>query len=338
MSTIIPNGGFKTVAIFALLMFCFGVAEAEDVPDSTISGLNMAVPDAPAFILLDVSEDKIMRPTSLQDLAATVNPKEGFALEFAPIRLLNGKSLTYKRFRDNRFWNTIRISAGLVRGEDNVFEKASLGVRVNIIDKADYRFQPEFADLLNGYLNDINTIELATGPDGELTAEQKLAMDSINTRIQNDMDSAMSAQWTKPIVQLAYAGGVISRDSAGGDVGLYKHAAWLSAALPIGGKGQFLLGANGEAVRDSATAPWIGEATAAFRLYYGTNRYKVYGEGQGTFAEKHRPVWLGLFGIEFGLMKGLWLDANVGFQDGGDFEKVRMVTDYSVKYAVNIGD
>ncbi len=121
--------------------------------DPDLSGsfkLDFAIPESPAFNLLDVSESHILRPANVRELAAAVSQFVGaggdvtiprsFAIEFAPALILRGPTLTRSDYQKAAFLYRLRFSAATSRPEDGAeATMVAFGVRTTILDGADLR-------------------------------------------------------------------------------------------------------------------------------------------------------------------------------------------------------
>jgi hypothetical protein len=112
--------------------------------------LEFAVPDAPAFTLLEVDQSQILRPTSVRELALAVSDFVGngttlsiprtFAVEFAPALLLDGPHLTTAQYQRRDWLYRLRVSAATQRGGNAARPtQVAFGLRAGIVDRADLR-------------------------------------------------------------------------------------------------------------------------------------------------------------------------------------------------------
>ena len=114
--------------------------------------LDLAVPDSPAFAILGLSPESVARPASPRDLATTVlngvdrrgNLQSGLAVDFAPLFLFAGNSLThgdYKRSRATQLYGRTQLSLATAKGASDSDEsmRVALGVKTTLWDAGDPR-------------------------------------------------------------------------------------------------------------------------------------------------------------------------------------------------------
>jgi len=124
--------------------------------------LDLAVPDSPTFALLGLSPEAVVRPSSPRDLATTVlngvdrrgNLQSGLAVDFAPLFLFAGKTLTHERYRDSRatqLYARTQISLATAKGSGDGDQSLRLafGVRATLWDAGDPRLDPTLDECLS---------------------------------------------------------------------------------------------------------------------------------------------------------------------------------------------
>ncbi len=135
-----------------LFLLAPALAEAQHI-DTTLAKsfkLEFAVPDAPAFTLLEVDQSQVLRPTSVRELGLAVSDFVGddgkvtipqaFAVEFAPLLLVNGPHLTVEEYQKKDWLYRLRLSAATRRVSDGPRPtQVAFGLRVGIVDKGDLR-------------------------------------------------------------------------------------------------------------------------------------------------------------------------------------------------------
>ena len=117
--------------------------------------VDLAVPDSPAFAILGLSPETVARPASPRDLATTVlngvdrrgNPQSGLAVDFAPLFLFAGKTLTYDDYRKSRgtqLYGRTQISFATAKGtnDDDKSLRLAVGIRATLWDDGDPRLDP----------------------------------------------------------------------------------------------------------------------------------------------------------------------------------------------------
>lgn len=114
--------------------------------------LDLAVPDSPAFAILGLSPETVVRPSSPRDLATTLlngvdrrgNLQSGLALDLAPLFLFAGRTLThadYKRSRGTQVFGRTQVSLATAKGtsEADKAMRVAFGLRTTLWDAGDPR-------------------------------------------------------------------------------------------------------------------------------------------------------------------------------------------------------
>jgi len=119
--------------------------------------LDLSVPEAPAFVALGITPDKITRPTSPRELGAALlngvddqgNLQTGVAIDFVPYLALGGDDLTLALYRQNDFGpigmrriaSRFAVSAATSKGTDSDDKsvRLALGFRLTPWDEGDAR-------------------------------------------------------------------------------------------------------------------------------------------------------------------------------------------------------
>lgn len=144
----------RAAALLALILSLSGadVALAQGVDPELARSfrLDFAVPESPAFNLLEVSESNILRPSNVRELSvaasqfvgsgADVTIPRAFAIEFAPTLILRGPRLTRSDYRKAPFLYRFRVSGATSRPEGgSEATMVAFGVRTTIVDGSDLR-------------------------------------------------------------------------------------------------------------------------------------------------------------------------------------------------------
>ncbi|HEX2896881.1 MAG TPA: hypothetical protein VHP63_02395, partial [candidate division Zixibacteria bacterium] len=146
------------------------IAQSETL-EPQVKKVDQAVPQAPALTLLGISEEKLLRPATMQELIASIESKDGFAVELSPLRLMRGKHLTLDEYSKNPFLYQTRFSVGLERGTNNAVTKMGFGLRFTIVDRSDLRLDSSYLYKTNELLTALSeTIDAQTGPTGEISS------------------------------------------------------------------------------------------------------------------------------------------------------------------------
>lgn len=115
-------------------------------------GIDLAVPDAPAFAVLNVNSETATRPTNPQTFVAQLlegtdnrgNLQSGIALEVTPYTLFS-EDVSLQRFREDygvRLLSRTRLSLATTKGTDSDKDKsvkAAIGISATLWDESDLR-------------------------------------------------------------------------------------------------------------------------------------------------------------------------------------------------------
>ena len=115
-----------------------------------LANLDLSVPESPAFTVLGVTPQTVIRPTSPRQFASSLlngidqrgNLQSGVALDFAPYMLYAGDKLTLKQYRESpflRFLARTQISLATTKGasENDRSALAAVGFHLTLMDKGD---------------------------------------------------------------------------------------------------------------------------------------------------------------------------------------------------------
>lgn len=151
--------------------------------------LDFAVPDAPAFTVLEPGPSEILRPATVRDLTLAASDflsetsglaiPAAFAAEFSPGLLIGGRRLSLQRYRATPWLYRLRVSVATGRdASGSAPTRMALGVRLPLVDGADLRTSAagrEYARQLTGLAEDMVDVRqqvqdelvrvLAQGPD-----------------------------------------------------------------------------------------------------------------------------------------------------------------------------
>ena len=117
---------------------------------------NYAVPDAPAFNILNENPDNILKPSTVKDVGIAfadflgeedrITLPKSFALEFSPALLINGKNLSLEEYRNNDWLYRLRLSLATKRFENSSASKIALGIRIATEDESDLRTNQQYIE------------------------------------------------------------------------------------------------------------------------------------------------------------------------------------------------
>ena len=321
-------------------------AQGLQIPEAIASTFrtDFAVPDAPAFLLLDVEPSTIVRPTTVRELAGSVSGfassghlslPRAFAIEFAPALLIGGKTLRLDKYQKHPTLYRLRLSAATRRPEDSGSPtRIAVGLRVALIDQADLRTNANYIDTVTAIATKINDIydnaRDRVGPPPkpiELTSAEEDSIAALQAPLTGLWENK---KWNARVLDVA--AGMVARgqDSLGRDLRSTQLAAWATLGTGFGSWGQLLLGGKIASVRDSVTDDFGAKGDLAGRFYVGTNRYKFFAEVGATW-QSGTDEWLLNGGGEARLIRGGWVSFSAGLASTSDR------TDLRTNLAVKLG-
>lgn len=178
----------------ALAGFALHVA-AEDIPanwknsePAATATLDLAVPESPAFTVLGVTPENVVRPTSPRQLALSLlngvdrdgNFQSGIAVDTAPYLLVAGQHLTLQDYRDSKnYWSKrlparTQVSLATAKGSttDDKSSRVALGIRVTPWDAGDPRLDDELIDCLRQIQQTVKLAIIAPKPYEEAILDE----------------------------------------------------------------------------------------------------------------------------------------------------------------------
>lgn len=156
--------GVIAILLSALLLPPAAQAQSDpQVTDSKVGNftLDLAVPESPAFTVLNLTPSTVSRPSSVQQLATSLlngvdqngNFQTGVALDFQPYMLMYGRLVTWNKYAAHyatRFASRTMVSVGTTKGasEADKSMRVALGVRLTVFDLGDPFRDQKTADCL----------------------------------------------------------------------------------------------------------------------------------------------------------------------------------------------
>jgi len=341
----------REALLVPMILVCSAKAVAqtpgEDQLAYQLKGI-FAVPESPAFVLVDDTPDEILRPTTVGELNAAVSRfsngdsqfsvPRSLGVEFSPGLLLGGKDLTIDDYRKRKFLYRLRLSVATQRpeGQEDASQIA-VGLRLTLDDHADLRMNDvyiEEATRITGQM--VNTLEAATGrPGADATPGviTNVDIDALNEHLRRLQERESNAEWTKAMTDVAFAVLGTSADSTGKDLKAEAFAGWLSHTRPLGNSGQLLVGGTLRAQRGEDDI-YRGEGSTTLRAYLGTNHYKASLGGQIQLGHGDAPVWCAEIGGEAFGANGFWLAFSAGWEFDAGADERSVVSRTSIRYGL----
>ncbi|HVZ47272.1 MAG TPA: hypothetical protein VG916_00685 [Gemmatimonadaceae bacterium] len=315
---------------------------------------DFAVPDAPAFSLLTVSDGAILRPQSYGSVAVALSgfrgasggfaiPKE-LGIEFSPgVLMASGPVLRATDMRRYDWLYRLRVSLAARRDSAGT-NGVALGFRYSLMDDAaltDSAVMAKMQQELTPYTATIVKIvsegsekvttpqERAAGKPFKLLPEDEAKIAAVQAQIRK---AWADANWNANALDVAVAARALTADTLGHDPEVDQVAGWFTVARRWTSAGQILFGGQAASVKDSSGTFRTSVAIAA-RLYLGSNDGKFFIEGQTKSTEQSSASQFVNAGLEFRLAGIGWVDAGWGYESGGALPKARSVVTFKLKSA-----
>lgn len=331
-----------------LMAMLFGSEAASQAPDTSLAKqmrLDLAVPGAPAMLLVGGDNESVLRPGTMHSLAVSFKDFNGssgfqlpasFGIEVAPLLLL-------PRFDTDDYtaWAPVarlRVSVGTHRGdEEGSATSIGLGLRTSVHNGADLRTNSRYRSTITPYLARIGNLEdsinyatKARCPDNtfppcderpptpeEVAARitayrttQKLIADSLESIRARYVDSL----WNAPMFDIAVATAQQAADSTGRDPQPAVHSVWASYSNGFGTTyANFVVGGQLSWRREDR---WGNTLSGGVRLYIGRNLIKGFVEaGYGDGTERDRVLG---GGGELKVLDGVYATLSAAWEEDAD--------------------
>lgn len=166
-------------------------------PTLPLANLDLAVPQSPAFAILGITPDNIIRPGSPRELALSLLNgigengafQSGIAIDTAPYLLFAGKTKTLEDYQNNysvRLLSRTQLSFATSKGaqDKDPSLKLALGLHMTFFDKGDPRLDDEyigklsaafFGSALGHYINPRDRAAIAAAKQQFIDAARKAA-------------------------------------------------------------------------------------------------------------------------------------------------------------------
>ncbi len=294
------------------------------------ASVDFAVPDAPAFQIIQADPTSILRPSSVREVAVTLGNTltsgtipDNYALELSP-GLIFGKSL--QAYKKNPFLYRARISVATKSGEDES-RQVGAGLRFTLWDETDLRTNADLEKELIKIGNESNNLKVECvnelsqqginpdNPDYEKLLNEcleKKNFDNLSGAIEKQREIAKKKSWNAINVEAGFALSANSHDTLASNLVAQNYQWWFSGAFPLGEDGQILVGLNGGVNRNEDGELKNTSSNLGLRGYYGDNTQKVFVEGDLKTSSGVAPFLSFNLGYEYNLLNGLWADISLG--------------------------
>lgn len=348
----LKNHLINSIICISLLVSSSSVVSADFGKKAIDWRTDFAVPDAPAFKILNLNGSEVHRPTSVKDLTIAVSDflltnnnitlPQQLALEFSPGLLMGGKSLDVHKYRQNPWWYRTRISIATARDEGSTTAtRLALGLRSTSVDKSDLRMDTVMIVRATELTSAINNILVSkktrTNTIEEIQQLPEVISDiaKLEDGFRNELKEWTEKNWNARIDEYAFAFLFQSLDSTAERLELEQFSAWYTSARGIGTSAQLLLGARASMTRkEFGSEEYDSKLTLSSRLYSGTNKTKVFAEGQFAAFQNQKSEWLFNSGGEMHLKDGFWIEFSAGGAYNTAVKHTRLVTEFEIKYGL----
>ena len=308
--------------------------------------IDFAIPESPAFKILDVDPSSILRPGTPQQLALNFSQfrtedgdfrlPSSFAVEFSPALLIAGGDLKLESYEARKLLYATRISIA-TRGDTlaNSPRSISFGVRLGIKNEADLRLDPDFTsgpevtNLTREIVQVYSNARDRVGPTGTLVLNQdeKDQIEALEERIR---DIWAERHWNATAMDLALAVRAETMNEAGENPEILEVRSWATYSKGYGNWGQLLMGAQLGIERETPDDDFKQEIVLALRGYVGSNHHKVFLEMQDALQEGGKPDFLFNTGAEVRVSNWIWATFSLGAQRIGADDTFSTVTSFKL--------
>ena len=310
--------------------------------------IDFAIPDAPAFILLQTDASAILRPQTARDLVGALDGFRGagntfvvprqLGIEFSPGLFIGGGQLTLADYAARKYLYATRLSGAT--GRDSL-DRAQLaaGIRFSVVDEQDIRSRGGGGTdtVVTAFTQRILAVyraaRIRAGPPPApivFAGDERALVEAIGDSIRHYW---AERYWNASSLELAFGARVRGADSLGRDPRMDEVAGWFTYANGLRDWGQLLLGAKVGAARDTSGS--LGAAnTLAARLYIGSNALKGFAEAQQALSSRTDARWILNGGVEFLLPSIGWINASAGYASASDGGRGRVISSFRFKAGV----
>ncbi len=292
--------------------------------------VDIAIPDAPAFDLLEDEPGTVLRPGSVQDFGLMLSGfrtasgsfrlPASLGVEFVPALLTAGPELSKKSYEQQKALYALRMSFGALRDSaSDGLSALTLGLRYTVRNEADLRGDASFAakeqvtPLTTQILEVYQAARDRVGPRAELVLTDAEAAQVAKLRKEIRVRWA-KRYWNASGVDFAVALRGDAADSSGADPRLTAYSAWGTYASRVGSWGQLVAGARAGAEREAGASSYTKSLALGVRFNAGSNAYKVYSALDESFRESEQAILRGSLGVEIRLGDWLWGTVAIGLQ------------------------
>ncbi|MBK8548175.1 MAG: hypothetical protein IPL63_12645 [Saprospiraceae bacterium] len=290
-----------TLAYTFLFFFCATITAQEEVFEE-LKNSEVSIPSAPAFAMLGVNPEFVMRPSDLRSFKVdwrikNYNLAPDLALEAQPLWHFYYKKRSFDEYLSSgmvaKKLSTLSLSAGTAK-IDNI-NHASYSLKLNLYKKNDIlrdsllleKLAKEYQRQIDYYNRQIDSLVIlrykTTNPkrkaeiESELDIiryEQKNVQDISKEKYRNLVDQYNADNWNSSMLDVAF-GSVYTYDNGGKDSLKVKragYAIWLNGCLKAGNHGLVSGLIKYTRIGDSSNKMF------GLSYRYGSNKYNFYVE------------------------------------------------------------
>lgn len=267
-----------------------------DAPGSTaFTSVDMSVPESPAFTVLGVTPETVIRPTSPRAFATSLlngvdqngNFQSGLAMDFVPYLLIAGDELSLRKYQTSgivRLLSRTQFSFATAKGatEDDKSLRLAMGLHMTLWDRGDPRLDRTLIKCFEDFRLPVITNLNDTEGNAKARDAAKEFNDSVSTRCR---EQAQEDNWNASSWIIGAAPSWISTDGQTKNLGWNGGGFWTSLSYGFEGvpglekNSQLILHGryrNREVVPDPITT---GAFFSQDSLFFGT-RFRT---GRPTF-------------------------------------------------------
>jgi len=323
----------EKLLLIALLLVA-GCAYGQQAIDRAFlgSGFNgFTIPNNPANKVIGVEASDLLMPSPafFPIAASLVSTSRGtsYSIEGTPF-YKSIKERRYSKFDD--LSNNFKVSMAYSNNNRHT-GAVGIGVRTSITANRSYFYNDVF-NIHRREQQDVDSLELEFAKKMRIPLYLIRADSSLLWQMDNYVDQKLketnflarralvSNHWNRLILDLGMAlliagqhDPILYADSISGTPAVRRFSFWYTGAFPLTRKTQLVgcINYSHSTFRESSS-----DLTASsFRINHGTNMFKGYAEFgvKGTFKKGATYNILILFGAEFNIFEGIWIDLNSGF-------------------------
>lgn len=227
----------------------------ETVQKVNLANLDLSVPESPAFVVMGLTPQTVVRPTSPRQFASSLlngidqrgNLQSGIALDFAPYMIYAGDKLTLREYRESplrRFFARTQTSFATTKGasEGDKSIRAAVGLHFTLMDRGDPHSDAELMECFTKNLQlPPPPASISFSPSGEivLSEEDQKKRDEISAKnvaaSEECRAEGRKRNWNKSSWIVAFAPAWISPTGETKDFSYDGGGVWTSVAYGFEG-------------------------------------------------------------------------------------------------------